>query len=80
MLPDTQQILRLADEYLRVVNIRETALSSRLFGESKKLALLRGGADLTVTRYRQVVNWFSENWPSDAVWPDAIARPEREAA
>lgn len=77
MLPDTQtDVLRLADEYLRATGLRETALSSRIFGESKKLALLRGGSDLTVTRYRQVIQWFADNWPPEANWPTSLSRPE----
>lgn len=75
MLPNTQHILSLADEFLRVQGIRETALSSRLFGESKKLALLRSGTDLTLSRYRLAVHWFDEHWPTEAQWPTSIPRP-----
>ena len=80
MLPNASHILELADEYLRVEAIRETALSNRLFGESKKLALLRAGTDLTLSRYRLAVEWFSVNWPDGAEWPNGIARPVAEAA
>lgn len=75
MLPNTQHILMLADEFIRAGNVRETALSSRLFGESKKLALLRSGTDVTLARYRAAILWFSENWPDGADWPADLFRP-----
>lgn len=74
-MPDTSHILILADEWLRATGLRETILSNRLFEESKKLALLRAGGDLTLARYRLAVQWFSSNWPEGAAWPDTVVRP-----
>lgn len=74
-MPDTLHILLLADEWLRATGLAETTLSNRIFGESKKISLIRGGGGLTVERYRHSVLWFSSTWPEGAEWPDAIARP-----
>lgn len=75
MLPDADHIIALADAYRAAAPMRETALSSRLFGESKKLGLMRAGGDITVSRYGQVLVWFSMNWPAGAVWPEKVPRP-----
>jgi hypothetical protein len=37
-------------------------------------------ADKTFTarKYDDVVLWFSDNWPADAVWPSEVVRPVLE--
>lgn len=68
-------LLRLADEYQRVVPVEDKTLSFRVFGDSKKLAALRTDADITTQRFNAAVQWFSDNWPEGARWPREIARP-----
>jgi hypothetical protein len=75
-LPNTRQVLVLADEFIRVTGDPETTLSNQLFKESKKLRILRGGADLTLARYRATIEWFSSHWPDGAKWPPDLPRPE----
>jgi hypothetical protein len=29
----------------------------------------------TARKYDEVIQWFSDNWPETAVWPEAVARP-----
>ncbi|MCA1381273.1 hypothetical protein [Bradyrhizobium sp. BRP23] len=36
-----------------------------------------GSKTFTARKYDQVMDWFSENWPGGAIWPEGIARPER---
>ena len=78
-MPHVSHIIALADIWLKATGLRETTLSNRLFGESKKLALLRGGADLTTGRYRLAVRWFAEHWPDGVEWPDIVPEPSRAA-
>jgi hypothetical protein len=70
-----RQLLALADEYRRVVDVDDTTVSWRLFGDSKKLKAIRDGADIQVTRWEKAVQWLSDNWPEGAVWPAEVARP-----
>lgn len=74
-MPHVSHIIALADIWLLATGLRETTLSNRLFGESKKLALLRGGTDLTTARYRLALRWFAENWPDGVAWPDIVPEP-----
>lgn len=53
-----------ADAYKTASGIvDDTTVSYRVFGDSKKLAALRGGADITVRRFNQAMRWFDEHWP-----------------
>jgi len=38
-----------------------------------------GGKTFTVKKYDEVIGWFSDRWPDDATWPEAVARPVVEA-
>lgn len=71
-----QDLLLLIDRHLAGSGLRETQLSARLFDDSKKIAMLRGGADLVTARFNGAVTWLSSNWPADAEWPCHIVRPE----
>jgi hypothetical protein len=68
-------LLKVADAYIEATAIKEVTLSHRLFGDSKKLAALRSGADITVGRFNGALGWFAANWPPEASWPDSIERP-----
>lgn len=72
-------LLGIADAYLAVKPIPDKTLSSRVFGDSKKLAALRAGGDLTTARYLAAIQWFAQNWPRGAKWPAVIERPELAA-
>lgn len=67
-------LISIADEYRRIAGIeRETTLSYRMFGDTKKLALLRsGGADVTMTRFRAGLDFLLEHWPEAASMPEKL--------
>ena len=72
---NAQHLIRIADEYARSSQVEEKTVSSRVFQDSKKLGAIRSGADITIGRFNAALKWFSENWPTGAVWPNDIARP-----
>jgi len=75
-------LLSLADEFIRAAPmaapIKEVTLSYRVFGDSKKLKMLRQGSDITVRSFNAALVWFSVNWPDGAEWPADVARPTGE--
>ncbi|WP_309083750.1 hypothetical protein [Chelativorans sp.] len=71
-------LLRLADEYSRATGTKDVTLSFWVFNDSKKLASLRGGADITLGRYNAALRWFSDHWPACAQWPSGVARPAQQ--
>jgi hypothetical protein len=72
---ETAHLVELADTYMKVTGLKEVTLSHRVFGDSKKLAAIRGTADITVSRFNAALRWFDENWPETAAWPDHIRKP-----
>lgn len=73
-------LLCLANAYQRATALEDVTLSHRVFGDSKKLAALRSGADITVTRFNNAIIWFAANWPVDLEWPQQVFRPVPEVA
>jgi len=65
-------ILRVAAAYEIAAGVSAQTVSWRVFGDSKKLTALRGGADLHTRRAARALAWFQENWPADAAWPDGV--------
>ena len=60
-----ETLISRADAYKALVGIvDDTTVSYRVFGDTKKLTALRGGADITVRRFNQAMEWFEKNWPS----------------
>lgn len=57
-------LLTISDRFRELHGIeRETTLSHRMFGDSKKLTQLRGNADLTVSRFRDSLDYLVAHWP-----------------
>lgn len=67
----------LIETYCAAMKIAEATLSSRLFNDGKRIASIRGGSDIGVRRCREAMQWFSDNWPDVADWPDGVMRPEK---
>ncbi|MGR9413132.1 hypothetical protein [Rhizobium leguminosarum] len=68
-------LISVADEYGRAAEVEEKTVSSRVFGDGKKLTAMRSGSDITVGRYNEALIWFSTNWPDGAAWPHDVPRP-----
>lgn len=43
--------------------------------DARFMSRIESGSGFTVKTYDSVMRWFSENWPSDAMWPKTVARP-----
>lgn len=68
-------ILHLAEAFAAAKGITLSAVSSRVFDDSKKLAAIKDGADLTLKRAAAALQWFSAHWPDGVEWPHDLARP-----
>ncbi|MCD4511515.1 hypothetical protein LQT97_09720 [Brucella pseudogrignonensis] len=73
---EIEHLLILIDGYKNAIGLQDKTVSSRIFGDSKKVTSLRSGGDLTVSRLNAAMRWLSTNWPDGLVWPVAIFRPE----
>lgn len=67
---DHRTLLTTAEKFCAASEgLQEKTLSYRIFGDTKKFAALRDGADITVGRFNAAMRWFAENWPADAPVP-----------
>lgn len=72
---EIHHLILLAAEYARLERVEEKTVSNRVFSDSKKLAAMRAGGDITVGRFNAAMLWFCANWPEGADWPEGVARP-----
>lgn len=64
---EIDDLLAIADAYKKAAGIdRDSTVSYRVFRDTKKLAYLRAGGDITVGRFNAALCWFAENWPAGA--------------
>ena len=67
-------LIHVADAYKSAAGIdRDSTVAHRVFGDSKKLTALRGGAQLTVSRFNDALLWFASNWPEGSEVPEILA-------
>lgn len=71
---EIHHLILLAAEYARLVGVEEKTVSHRVFADSKKLATMRAGGDITVGRFNAAMLWFSANWPEGSAWPEGVER------
>lgn len=70
-------LLAVIDAFLVVSPLQEKTLSGRIFNDQKKIAMLRNGAEITLTRANNALIWLSQKWDDAAmVWPESVDRPE----
>jgi len=77
MIHEAPQLVTLADLYAAAHKINRSTVSSRVFDDARKMDAMAEGADITLRRFNQALDWFSENWPDGVQWPKHILRPAR---
>ena len=68
-------LLALSHAYAAARGVSLSRVSTLCFNDGGKLKALEAGADIGARRLARALDWFSENWPEGAVWPEAVARP-----
>lgn len=70
-----KNILTLANRYASFRGLSPRYVAKMATGDNKLFLNLAAGATITVRRAAKIVQWFSNNWPVDCVWPFQIPRP-----
>lgn len=69
-MADALDLVRIADLYAEAAGgLLEKTVSHRVFGDSKKLSMIRAGSDITLGRFNYAMSWFA------AFWPEGVDRP-----
>lgn len=72
------QLLRVSDTFAAARGISRARLSTLVLRQGQKLDLIaEGRSDLTTGSWQRAMQWFSDNWPEGAEWPEDVARPAR---
>lgn len=74
------ELLIVARAYAAHEGIGLKTVSWRLFGDTKKLAAITGGADIQTKRFEGAMQWLSTHWPAGLAWPVGAERPRAVAA
>ena len=75
MIDPKEHLLAVIDAYIEATGVPDTTISFRVFHDSKKIRVMRAGASITSARLVSSIQWLSDHWPSDAVWPPTVERP-----
>lgn len=67
-------LLALIDAYKTAAGVqKDQTVSSRIFGDSAKVAQLRADRDLTTRRFNMALHWLQANWPEGHEMPEKLA-------
>ena len=76
----SRNLILCADAFVEGRNVGFSTLGRLAAGDWRFFSHLRDGSKtFTARKYDEVIGWFSENWPSEAIWPEQVKRPERVA-
>lgn len=71
------QIMLISAVFAEARGVGRKRVSTLAFNRGSKLdEIADGSADINTKTFERAMVWFSSNWPSGAVWPPAIHRPE----
>ncbi|WP_295894872.1 hypothetical protein [uncultured Bartonella sp.] len=70
------QLVIVSDIFGNARGIGRKRVSTIVLGQGSKLdAIANGSADVTTKTWEKAMQYYSDNWPKNAVWPVSIARP-----
>jgi hypothetical protein len=69
-------LMTLVESFCAATGLAEATVSTRLLKDGKRLEAIRAGKDIGTRRLGEAIQWFSDNWPEDLMWPAHIQRPE----
>jgi hypothetical protein len=68
-------LIAVARAYASAEEIDLSTVSWRALGDTKKLTALEDGKDIQIRRFEKTMQWFSDHWPANAIWPVDVERP-----
>ena len=76
MMTLREQLISVSDAYGAARGVGRQRVSTLVLNRGSTLDLLVDGrADVTTTTFERAMQWFSDNWPEGADWPEGVRRP-----
>lgn len=71
------ELIKVADSFGAAMSIGRQRVSTIVLQRGATLQKIADGtADVTTGTFERAMQWFSNNWPEGAEWPETVARPE----
>jgi hypothetical protein len=80
MLLDETHLLRLVEAYCAATKRSEARIATLIHNQGAFFDHIRRGRHCTVPTFNKAIRWFDENWPENALWPEDVPRPKKDAA
>ena len=70
------ELKRLAETYLKATGLTADTLSTRIVGRANNrlIGRLLDGHGISARSIERASDFFDDNWPENAAWPDEIIR------
>lgn len=73
-----QHLMSCATAFAGRQNMKLTTLGRKAANDSPFFTrLMESRTSFTARKYDEIIQWFSDHWPADLDWPDAVVRPKR---
>jgi len=79
MYTEERTLLTLVSRLAPHIGRSEATISNWCTSHGRLFERLRSGKGMNVRTYRDVLKWFSENWPEDLEWPEGDGIEARPA-
>jgi hypothetical protein len=73
--PTIDALIHVCHEYERISGLSRASIGRYVFGSARRLDEFDAGADVSTRTFCRAMQWFSDHWPVDKAWPQAIERP-----
>lgn len=70
----------LGAEFSRVTGRKVSGVWASAAKDARFMERLESGQTFTMKTFDRAVQWFSDNWPDGACWPECVKRPARTPA
>lgn len=71
-------LLSLVEAYCSATSLSEARVASLAYGSGTFFSRIRNGRTFTAVTYDRLIQWFSDNWPDNATWPESVEQPHSE--
>ena len=73
------KLFELTEAYCAKTGLSEARVSTLVLKGGSRLKQLREGKDIGVRILDRAIQWFSDHWPENGVWPEGVDRPSPKA-
>jgi len=72
------QLLVLGRAYAEATGRSLPRVATQVRNDGKFFKRLEDGGGCTMDTYGRCIQWFADNWPTSADWPDGVGRPTEQ--